>query len=126
MQNKDLTADRDDISGKFDDLNDQVEISLLDKEVAEERFEAAESALEQMKERAAELEVEVNVLRQENGESCYSLCEDCPLLSQINTARLEGEGDAEIARGETGGAKSNLAYIQLEKQNGRLKDALVR
>ena len=67
-QNKELTSDRDDINSKFEDLNDQVEISLLDKEVAEERFEAAESALEQMKERAAELEVEVNVLREENGE----------------------------------------------------------
>lgn len=71
-QNKDIVADRDDIRSKFDDFNDQVEISLLDKEVAEERFEAAESALEQLKERAAELEVEVTVLREENGEATRS------------------------------------------------------
>jgi hypothetical protein len=42
---------------------------LLDKEVAEERYEAAESALEILKERAAELEVEVAVLREESGAS---------------------------------------------------------
>lgn len=40
---------------------------------------------------------------------------------------MEGEGDAEMARVEGGdGTKSSLAYIQLEKQNGRLKEALLR
>ena len=67
-QNKDLSAERDTFETKFEDLSDQVEISLLDKEVAEERFEAAEGALETVKERVAELEVEVAVLRDENGE----------------------------------------------------------
>ncbi|KAI5478786.1 dynactin [Pseudohyphozyma bogoriensis] len=103
-ENKELSAARDSFETKFADLNDQVEISLLDKEVAEEQLETAEANVAEFKERIAELEVEVGVLREEN-------------------AKLEGEGDAAIASGEE---RSSLAFIQLEKQNGRLKDALVR
>ena len=43
----------------------------------------------------------------------------------VRAARLEGEGDAEIARGGDE-AKSSLAFIQLEKQNARLREALLR
>lgn len=71
---------------------------MLDKEVAEERAEIAESELEDLKERLAIAEVELEVIK-EGGE--------------------DGEG------GESN-AKSSLAYIQLEKQNERLKDALLR
>lgn len=78
---------------------------MLDKEVAEERYEAAESSLEAAKEKVAELHVEVTVLREEN-------------------ARMEGTGEETGPRGE--GGKDSLAYVQLEKQNGRLKDALAR
>ncbi|SCZ96495.1 BZ3500_MvSof-1268-A1-R1_Chr8-2g10234 [Microbotryum saponariae] len=106
--NKELRADRDAFESKFEDLNDQVEISLLDKEVAEERFDAVNVQLEAVKERAAELEVEVAVLREEN-------------------SKLEGEGAEAVRQVEGGDAtKTSLAYIQLEKQNLRLKDALLR
>ncbi|SGY89595.1 BQ5605_C039g11758 [Microbotryum silenes-dioicae] len=106
--NKELRADRDAFESKFEDLNDQVEISLLDKEVAEERFDAVNAQLEAVKERAAELEVEVAVLREEN-------------------SKLEGEGAEAVRQVEGGDAtKTSLAYIQLEKQNLRLKDALLR
>ncbi|SCV67323.1 BQ2448_5969 [Microbotryum intermedium] len=106
--NKELRADRDAFESKFEDLNDQVEISLLDKEVAEERFDAVNAQLEVVKERAAELEVEVAVLREQNG-------------------KLEGEGAEAVRQVEGGDAtKTSLAYIQLEKQNLRLKDALLR
>lgn len=67
-QTKELTTERDLFELKFEDLTDQVEISLLDKEMAEEKFEASEHALETATERVAELEVEVQVLRDENGE----------------------------------------------------------
>ena len=82
-----------------------MEIGVLDKEVAEERYEAAESSLEAAKEKVAELEVEVTALREEN-------------------ARMEGTGEETGPRGE--GGRDSLAYVQLEKQNGRLKDALAR
>ncbi|KAL8277717.1 hypothetical protein RQP46_009839 [Phenoliferia psychrophenolica] len=112
-QHKDLNTERDQLSDKVEDLTDQLEISLLDKEVAEERFEIADSAQESLKERVAELEIEVEVLREEN-------------------AKFEDQGE-EALRAESGGgggggdgARSSLAFIQLEKQNERLKDALLR
>ncbi|KAG6812629.1 hypothetical protein H0H92_001712 [Tricholoma furcatifolium] len=75
---------------------EQLEMAMLDKEVAEERSELAEAELEELKERFAVLEVEINVLR-EGGEST--------------------DGNA---------GKDSLAYIQLEKQNERLKEALIK
>ncbi|EMD32620.1 hypothetical protein CERSUDRAFT_161581 [Gelatoporia subvermispora B] len=78
------------------DTQEQLEMAMLDKEMAEERAEAAEADLEEVKERLAVLEVEMEVLKQGN----------------------EQGGDDAI--------KQSLAYIQLEKQNERLKEALIR
>lgn len=83
------------------DLQDQLEMAMLDKEMAEERAEVAETELEEVKEKLAVLQVEVEVLR--NG------------------------GDGSPGDGEKDpSAKSSMAYIQLEKQNERLKEALMR
>jgi dynactin 1 len=79
------------------ETNEQLEMTLLDKEVAEERAEAAESELETLKERLAVMEVELNVLKRPEGEERVS-----------------------------DSARDRLAFIQLEKQNERLKDALIR
>ncbi|GJN94727.1 hypothetical protein Rhopal_007818-T1 [Rhodotorula paludigena] len=111
-ENKDLSSDRDAVQSKFDDLQEQVEHSLLDKEIAESELEEAQARVLELEGRIGELEVEVEVVKEEN-------------------ARLEGAGDAEIARVAEGGnegasAPSSLAYRQLEKQNARLKDALLR
>ena len=82
------------------ELHDQLEMAMLDKEMAEERAEVAETELEEVKEKLAVFQVELDVLRKggsgsENNEE------------QVN-------------------AKSSMAYIQLEKQNERLKEALMR
>ncbi|KAK4049711.1 hypothetical protein OIV83_003986 [Microbotryomycetes sp. JL201] len=107
-QNKEIEAERDDLSSKLEELQDQVELTLLDKEMAEEKHESLASSLEAMKEKCAELDVELNVLREEN-------------------ARMTGEGEAEIARhSDEGGAQSHLAFVQLRKQNERLREALLR
>ncbi|KAH8094699.1 dynactin, partial [Cristinia sonorae] len=81
------------------DNQEQLEMAMLDKEVAEERAELAESDLEELREKLAMLEVEIEVLR-EGGDA--------------------GGGTNESA------VKESLAYIQLEKQNERLKEALIR
>ncbi|KAG5654154.1 hypothetical protein H0H81_006866 [Sphagnurus paluster] len=79
------------------DSQEQLEMSMLDKEVAEERAEIVEAELEEVKEKLAVIEVEINVLREGGG---------------------SGDG------GSSG--KDSLAYIQLEKQNERLKEALIK
>ena len=82
------------------ELQDQLEMAMLDKEMAEERAEVAETELEEVKEKLAVIEVEVEVLKNGGG----------------------GPEDGE----EGAGAKSSMAHIQLEKQNERLKEALIR
>ncbi|KAI0701257.1 dynactin [Cerioporus squamosus] len=80
------------------DTQEQLEMAMLDKEMAEERAEVAEADLEELSEKLAIMEVELEHLR---------------------------EGGS----GEDGGessVKQSLAYIQLEKQNERLKEALIR
>ncbi|KAF8899310.1 dynein associated protein-domain-containing protein [Infundibulicybe gibba] len=82
------------------DTQEQLEMAMLDKEVAEERAEIAEAELEEVKEKLAVTEVEMGVLK---------------------------DGDApDGADAPTTTGKGSLAYIQLEKQNERLKEALIR
>ncbi|KAJ6541721.1 dynein associated protein-domain-containing protein [Mycena capillaripes] len=89
------------------DTQEQLEMAMLDKEVAEERAEAAEAELEEVTERLAIVEVELDVLK-EGGDG-------------------EGEGGEEEAGNKSMSAgKDSLAYIQLEKHNDRLKEALLR
>ncbi|GAA5970337.1 hypothetical protein JCM11641_001670 [Rhodosporidiobolus odoratus] len=117
-ENKDLSINLDSTQSKFEDLQEQVEHSLLDKEIAESELEEAQAKVKELEETLAELEVEVEVVKEEN-------------------ARLEGMGDAEIARsagaegdeaegGVSTSGPSSLAFRQMEKQNARLKDALIR
>ncbi|KAJ7877450.1 dynactin [Mycena leptocephala] len=89
------------------DAQEQLEMAMLDKEVAEERAEGAEAELEEVTERLAIVEVELGVLK-EGGEE-------------------GGEGEGEEAGNKSMSAgKDSLAYIQLEKHNDRLKEALLR
>ncbi|KAI0005552.1 dynein associated protein-domain-containing protein [Russula compacta] len=79
------------------DTLEQLEMAMLDREVAEERGEAAESELEELKEKLAVVEVELEVLKE--------------------GASADGAGS---------NLTGSLDYIQLEKQNARLKEALIR
>ncbi|KAL4247405.1 dynactin subunit family protein [Abortiporus biennis] len=80
------------------DSQEQLEMAMLDKEMAEERAELAEADLEEVRERLAMVEVELQVLKEGGG--------------------VEGGNETAV--------KHSLAYIQLEKQNERLKEALIR
>ncbi|TFL06330.1 dynein associated protein-domain-containing protein [Pterulicium gracile] len=78
------------------DSLEQLEMAMLDKEVAEEKAEMAEAEVEDLKERLAIAEVELDVLKSS---------EDAEEEDQV---------------------RSSLAYIQLEKQNERLREALLK
>ncbi|KAI5121836.1 hypothetical protein M0805_003270 [Coniferiporia weirii] len=80
------------------DAQEQLEMAMLDKEVAEERAEAAEMELQSLQEKVEGMEVELESLREGR----------------------DGGGEVNDA------VKSSLAYNQLEKQNDRLKEALLR
>ncbi|KPV72878.1 uncharacterized protein RHOBADRAFT_38979 [Rhodotorula graminis WP1] len=97
LKREDLAASRESAQSAYDDLAEQVEHSLLDKEIAESELDEARARLKELEERVGELEVEVEVVKEEN------------------------DGAPSSA-----GGPSSLAFRQLEKQNARLKDALVR
>lgn len=84
---------------KLTESSEQLEMVMLDKEVAEERAEAAELELEDLKEKLAVAQVELNVLK---------------------------DGGASGGGVDPADGKFSLAYIQLERQNERLKEALLR
>ena len=73
-------------------------MAMLDKEVAEEKAELAQTELEEIKEKLAVLEVGNGLLKAGGGTG-------------------ESSDDA---------VKSSMAYIQLEKHNERLKEALIK
>ncbi|PWN51530.1 hypothetical protein IE53DRAFT_378882 [Violaceomyces palustris] len=97
---KDWQIQREDFERQIVDLNEQIEMATLDKEMAEEKAEAAISELSIVKEDVEELKIEVEVLKEENA--------------------LYEHGEV------TEGEKTSAGYIQLEKQNERLKEALIR
>ncbi|KAH7340157.1 dynein associated protein-domain-containing protein [Rhizoctonia solani] len=94
----DQQAEMSTLDEKGVEAAEQLEMAMLDKEVAEERAESAELELESVKERLAELEVELQAVK-EGGTS-------------------EGGGGGE--------AKKSLDVLQLEKHNERLKEALIK
>ncbi|KAJ6591757.1 dynein associated protein-domain-containing protein [Mycena vulgaris] len=91
--------------GRILDSQEQLEMAMLDKEVAEERAEAAEAELEEVTERLAIVEVELGVLK-EGGE--------------------DDDDEEDVGNKSMSAGKDSLAYIQLEKHNDRLKEALLR
>ncbi|KAM3084378.1 hypothetical protein ACMFMF_001737 [Clarireedia jacksonii] len=76
-----------------------LEMATLDREMAEEMAEAAKAEMEALKQKAEELELEVEVLREENAE-------------------LGGELSPE--------EKTSQSYLQMERKNERLTEALLR
>lgn len=96
-------ADQEQLSSLNDsrahDAQEQLEMAMLDKEVAEERAEAAEAEVESLQERLAGMEVE---------------------LESLKEGGIVGDGQVDDS------VKQSLAYTQLEKHNERLKEALIR
>jgi hypothetical protein len=84
------------------DLQEQLEMTMLDREMADEKRELAESESEELRDKLEEMKVEMSVLKSEAG----------------GGAADEGSVDAP--------EKSSLAYKQLERQNERLKEALIK
>ncbi|TSK42167.1 Dynactin subunit 1 [Bagarius yarrelli] len=78
------------------DTADAIEMATLDKEMAEERAESLQQEVDALKERVEELTMDLEILKHE----------------------IEEKG--------SDGAASSFHVKQLEEQNGRLKEALVR
>lgn len=97
---KDWAKQKEDLERQLNEINDQLEMTALDREVAEEKAEGALEELRIMTDKVEELQVDIEVLREEN-----ALYEQGPVDDKD---------------------KLSIGYMQLEKQNERLKDALLR
>jgi dynactin 1 len=91
-----LVADVEDVKAEHEAV---LEMATLDREMAEEQAEAYKSELEAVRAKAEELEMEAEILREENDE---------------------------LGQGMTQEEKTSKGFLQMEKQNERLKDALLR
>lgn len=76
-----------------------MELATLDREMAEEMAEMYKTELEALKQKTEELELEVEILREEN---------------------------AELTKGTSPEERQSASWLQLEKTNERLREALIR
>ena len=72
---RDLQSENAHLETKAAEAVDQLEMATLDREVAEEKTEASEGEIARLSGKIAELELELAVLREENGMSLG--CEHC-------------------------------------------------
>jgi len=98
-QLKDSQAKLADIEGVQTDHDAALEMATLDREVAEESAETLREELEVLRLRAEELDEEVKLLREEN---------------------------EELGKGVSEQDRTSQGWMQLEKSNERLKEALLR
>ncbi|KAL9983797.1 hypothetical protein ACROYT_G006027 [Oculina patagonica] len=93
---KEITENRQEHSEELTELQEAVEMATLDKEMAEERLESLQQENEQMKDKLEEVTLDLEILKNE------------------------------ISEGGIEGAAANAQVKQLEQQNSRLKEAIMR
>ncbi|XP_060076603.1 dynactin subunit 1-like isoform X2 [Ylistrum balloti] len=93
---RDIQDAFDQYKDEMSDLAESMELATLDKEMAEEKSESLQQELDSLKEKNEELSLDLEILR------------------------------SEISEKGTEGLASNYQVKQLEQQNERLKDALVK
>lgn len=81
------------------DHDTALELATLDREMAEETAEALREEVDALKQKSEELELEVDVLREEN---------------------------SEFSKGMTAEERSSTGWLQMERSNERLREALLR
>ncbi|RIA90426.1 hypothetical protein C1645_156520 [Glomus cerebriforme] len=99
-QLKEINIEKEMFESKYNEAVESMEMMTLDKEMAEEKAENLQHEVNLLKEKVEEISVDLNVFKQEGD-----------MMNQTDTS---------------GEARPAVEIIQLEKQNERLKEALVR
>ncbi|CAG8570721.1 1450_t:CDS:10 [Paraglomus brasilianum] len=100
-QLKEAISEKELFEARYNEVSENMEMMTLDKEVAEERVENLQHEVIQLKEKIEEISVDLNVFKQEGRQKLFH------------------QGDGSDAR-------PAVEVRQLERQNARLKEALVR
>lgn len=106
QETKDAIEAKDRHAEEMSELAENVEMITLDKEMAEEKAETLQLELEQAKERCEELTLDLEILKTE-------------MQNKINTDNSAGNN-------EDSKVSSTFEFKQLEQQNTRLRETLVR
>ncbi|KND03013.1 uncharacterized protein SPPG_02084 [Spizellomyces punctatus DAOM BR117] len=104
-QLKDALEEKDHLEVQLAETQEGMEMILLDKEMAEERADSLQAEVHALEEKVEELSLDLEVLKEEGHPGA-------PADDEANTGESE--------------ERSSVAFIQLERQNERLKDALVK
>lgn len=104
---------------EMSDTADAIEMATLDKEMAEERVESLQVEVDLLKEKVEELSMDLEILRHEISEKGLLLTWTSLYYSSYSMAMFS------FCTGSDGAA-SSYHVKQLEEQNSRLKEALVR
>ncbi|TPX58768.1 hypothetical protein SpCBS45565_g07912 [Spizellomyces sp. 'palustris'] len=104
-QIKDALKEKEHLEVQLAETQEGMEMILLDKEMAEERADSLQAEVHALEEKVEELSLDLEVLKEEGHSGA-------PADDEANN------GDSE--------ERSSVAFIQLERQNERLKDALVK
>ncbi|XP_055377619.1 dynactin subunit 1 isoform X3 [Condylostylus longicornis] len=108
---KDAIEARERHQEEMAELSENVEMITLDKEMAEEKADTLQIELEQAKERIEELTLDLEILQTEMSNRCGS--------------DVDG-GVIRTGNGNVTGGVSQYEFKQLEQQNVRLRETLVR
>lgn len=104
QETKDALEAKDRHAEEMSDLAENVELITLDKEMAEEKAETLQLELDQAKEKIEELTLDLEIIKTE-------------MQNKLNTETIPGE-ESKVA--------STFEFKQLEQQNTRLRETLVR
>lgn len=104
---------------EMSDTADAIEMATLDKEMAEERAESLQLEVDSLKERVDELTMDLEILKHEIEEKGRTLFGHFLGIPLSLSGSLWGSSGSD-------GAASSYQVKQLEEQNARLKEALVR
>lgn len=110
---------------EMSDTADAIEMATLDKEMAEERAESLQVEVDSLKEKVDELSMDLEILRHEISEKGLLFATSTNLFFLLLHCSLCSVTTVSFCTGSDGAA-SSYHVKQLEEQNSRLKEALVR
>jgi dynactin 1 len=102
------------------ELRESFEEALVERELADEKAAALEAQVHDLVEKVQGLEADNEILLEEAGQSRLNFCD---FVRDTQRGLFAAKYDQPAEPGEE---RSSVALIQLERQNERLKEALVR
>lgn len=74
---KDAVTEKDAFESKYNDVLETMEVTMLDKEMAEEKAENLQYEVDMLKEKVEEINVDLHVFQQEEGKPATSILFPC-------------------------------------------------